>query len=202
MFDVSNITIRRDTDKLENMGLINKILGGVEIKDNKMDIDYDIRSKKNLPQKKTIAKKASKFLQNNSLIFLDSGTTIYEIIPYLKNRNIKVVTNSYMHINALLDNGIDFIILGGKVKKLTKAIIGVVAIKQMQSFNFDISFIGANGVDKEKGYTTPDIDEAEIKRIAIEKSKKAYILADESKYNKIYSIIFQKFDDSKVEWIK
>lgn len=191
---ISIATIRRDVLKLESQGKINRISGGIEYKNMNLDEDYNIRVNKNSEKKKIIAKKASRYLKPEQLIFLDAGTTVFEMIPYLKNLNVRVVTNGVEHINELLKYGISFMLLGGEVKPKTKAIIGVNTIKELKKYKFDISFIGANAIDEEFGYSTPDIEEALIKEEVINNSKKAFILADTSKLNNISRV---KFSDLK-----
>ncbi|WP_156413163.1 DeoR family transcriptional regulator, partial [Oceanivirga salmonicida] len=134
--NVSAITIRRDVIKMETLGLLNRISGGIENKSISQDIDYNLRSKKNLSAKKAVAKKASKYIKNNLIIFLDAGTTIFELIPYLKGKNITAITNCIEHINKLIKNEINFILLGGYVKPSTKATVGIETLNQLDKFNF------------------------------------------------------------------
>ncbi len=199
--DVSPITIRRDIIKMEALGLLNRISGGVENRNINQDINYNIRSKKNLNKKKAVAKKASKYIKSNSLIFLDAGTTTFELIPYLKNHDIMVVTNGVEHINELIKNDIKFILLGGYVKPSTKAIVGTVTTKQLEEFYFDLAFLGANGIDKEKGITTPDLEEAYVKMQAIKNSKNVYILADKTKIGKISNVKFSDLENINISII-
>lgn len=193
--NISEATIRRDVKKMETLGLINIISGGIEIRNNNNDIEYNLRIKKNLNQKKSIAKNASKYINRNETIFLDAGTTTFELIPYLKNMNITVITNAITHIEALIDNNINFILLGGKVKEITKAIIGTYAIKQLEHFNFDKCFLGSNGVDDKFGFSTPDIEEALIKEAVCNRSKQKFILADKSKIGLITNASFANLKD-------
>ncbi|WP_197034533.1 DeoR/GlpR family DNA-binding transcription regulator [Streptobacillus canis] len=192
--NISIATIRRDVLKLESQGRINRISGGIELRNDNLDVDYHIRSSKHSDKKRTIAKKAAKYLKPNNLIYLDAGTTVFEIIPYLKGLNVTVVTNGVEHINELIKNEISFMLLGGEVKPTTKAIIGVSAMKQLKNYSFDLAFIGANAVDEEFGYSTPDIEEAVIKEEAINHSRKAIVLADSTKLNNISRVKFADID--------
>ena len=96
------------------------------------------------------------------------------------NRQVTVVTNSIHHAVKLVDLGISTRIIGGKVKHSTDASIGSTALEQIRQLNFDCAFIGANGVDANY-FTTPDMEEAVIKRTVIANAQKAYVLADASK---------------------
>ncbi|ACZ00603.1 DeoR/GlpR family DNA-binding transcription regulator [Streptobacillus moniliformis] len=194
--NISIATIRRDVIKLETQGKLNRISGGIEYRNPNLDEDYHIRSVKYSEKKRVISKKASKYVKPNTLIYLDAGTTVFEIISYLKNMNVIVVTNGVEHINELIKNEISFILLGGEVKPKTKAIIGVTAMKQLEQYNFDLAFMGTNAVNEEFGFSTPDIEEAIIKEKAISKSQKAIVLADSTKLNNISRVKFADFKDA------
>lgn len=192
---LSSSTVRRDVNKMEKMQLLTKISGGIEVFKENKDVDYNLRQNKNVQKKKKIAKIASKFLNKDEMIFLDAGSSTYELIPYLKNMNITVVTNSTNHLEKLIENNVNTIIIGGKVKFKTRSIVGSQALLQLKNFNFDACFMGANGVCRENGFSTPDIEEATLKKTVIEKSKKKYILADSTKFNKVFNVTFARFED-------
>ena len=106
------------------------------------------------------------------------------MIPHLANRQVTVVTNSIHHAVKLVDLGVSTRIVGGKVKHSTDASIGSTAQEQIRQLNFDCAFIGANGVDANY-FTTPDMEEAVIKRTVIANAQKAYVLADASKLGQV-----------------
>ncbi|SFJ24798.1 DeoR family transcriptional regulator, fructose operon transcriptional repressor [Thermoflavimicrobium dichotomicum] len=106
------------------------------------------------------------------------------MIPYIKAKDIIVVTNGVMHLEALLNYDIPTYLTGGFVKKKTKALIGRNAIKSLEHYSFDKCFIGVNAIHPDHGYTTPDPEEAFVKQVAIQLSQQAYILADHTKFDK------------------
>ena len=103
-----------------------------------------------------------------------------------------------MHIEELTKNKIRTIVIGGEVKDTTKAIVGAEAIQSLEKYRFDKCFIGVNGIDEKKGFTTPELNEAIIKKKVLELSEMKYILADKSKFNKISNIQFAKIGDCKI----
>ncbi|MER2063973.1 MAG: DeoR family transcriptional regulator, partial [Alkalibacterium sp.] len=119
------------------------------------------------------------------VIYLDAGTTTYAMIPYLEGKRITVVTNGVPHAALLTDLNIETILLGGKIKQRTKAIIGSVAERQLNEVNFTKAFMGMNGVDITQGFTTPDTEESAVKRKAILQSSQSYVLADVSKLDEV-----------------
>lgn len=181
----SESTIRRDLTLLEQENFLKRIHGGAAILQGKLQESSMIeKSTKNLQAKKQIAKHAASLIEEGDCIYLDAGTTAYEMIEYLPEQ-IVVVTNGLMHVNSLLEKGIVTYLLGGLAKHKTMATIGRGALLSLENYRFDKCFMGVNGIHIEAGYTTPDQEEAMIKQKAIELSREVFVLADESKFAEI-----------------
>lgn len=185
VLDISESTLRRDLDHLEERGEIKRVHGGAILDKISQESDFTVNSSTNIKEKSIIAKKAADLIKDNSYIFLDAGTTTNKLIDLISNKNITVVTNGLMHIERLKANNIKSILLGGTIKEKTFVTYGEITLNEISSLYFDIAFIGANGIN-EKGYWTADINEALIKRTAIKNSRKSYILADSSKIGRNY----------------
>ncbi|MDP0494105.1 MAG: DeoR/GlpR family DNA-binding transcription regulator [Fusobacterium sp. JB021] len=178
---ISEATARRDLNFLEDKGKIKRIHGGAVLVETK---EEDIGFKKLVfnKEKDIIAKKSIKFIHEGDTIFLDAGTTTFALIKYLKDiPNIKIVTNGYSHINELTAINKEVYLLGGKLKKKTGALVGFSAMNSLKTYNFDVVFIGANGVNTE-GYSTPDEEEVLVKSEAIKRGKRIYFLCDHTKF--------------------
>ncbi len=181
----SESTIRRDLTLLEQGNFLKRIHGGAAILQGKLQESSMIeKSTKNLQAKKQIAKHAASLIEEGDCIYLDAGTTAYEMIEYLPEQ-IVVVTNGLMHVSSLLEKGIATYLLGGMAKHKTMATIGRGALLSLENYRFDKCFMGVNGIHIEAGYTTPDQEEAMIKQKAIELSREVFVLADESKFAEI-----------------
>jgi DeoR family fructose operon transcriptional repressor len=139
----------------------------------------------NVQQKNEIARLAAAQFSDGDCVYLDAGTTTLAVIPYITAADITVVTNGLSHVEALVSKRIRSYLLGGMMKIHTKAVIGSMALQNLDNFRFDKCFLGTNGVDPEMGYTTPDPEEAMIKRRAHQLSAKTYVLADASKIGEI-----------------
>lgn len=124
-------------------------------------------------------------MKNGDCIYIDAGTTTYEMIKFINAKEVMVVTNGLKHIDALVEKGLNAYILCGKVRAITKAIIGIDTLKNLERFRFDKAFMGINGIHDKYGFTTPNFEEAIIKETAINFSKQAYVLADESKFGEV-----------------
>lgn len=192
---VSEATIRRDLAYLEEKNLIYRTHGGAAKKSATRGVENSLDSKKseNKIDKQKVAKYVcDNYVKNGQTIYLDAGTTTYDMIEYLKNRNITVVTNSVYHLNKLIQNKIYTIMLGGVVKHSTYAVVGQITTEQLSKYSFDSCFVGCNGIDENFGLSTADENEAYVKNKAIKNSKNKYVLADLSKFNHRK---FQKFAD-------
>ena len=91
------------------------------------------------------------------------------------------------------------ILIGGELKASTEAVVGNQAMQMLMHYHFTKGFFGTNGVSRRAGCTTPDSNEALIKRTALEQCKKAYMLCDSSKFDSVSSVTFASFAD--VEYI-
>ncbi|MGD6804211.1 DeoR/GlpR transcriptional regulator [Rossellomorea vietnamensis] len=191
--NASESTIRRDLIQLEEQRKLKRVHGGASLLQGKRtEPSLTEKTFKNLQDKINIAKAAASFIQDGDSIFLDAGTTTQQMISFLEQKKLTVVTNGITLVDPLLEKGITTYLLGGMVKGSTRAIIGRSALDTLKTYRFDKCFIGTNGVDVDFGYTTPDPEEALIKQVAIELSQEGYVLADQSK---IGEVSFSKIAD-------
>lgn len=189
----SESTLRRDLDALEEKGMLVRVHGGAKrLYEIEREIPITEKTSKNIQEKKEIAEYASSLVQDGDTIFLDAGTTTLYMIPFLKQKKIRIVTNAVQHAHLLADQENEVVLIGGVLKNTTKAVIGAVGCAQLSQYNFNKAFLGINGVDLEYGFTTPDPEEAAIKQQAIKNSAKVFILTDNSKFN---TVTFVKVED-------
>ncbi|WP_054957874.1 DeoR/GlpR family DNA-binding transcription regulator [Paenibacillus dakarensis] len=186
LLNASESTVRRDLVDLEAKNLLKRVHGGASLMMQKsIELGMDEKTFKNIHEKNVTAKRAAERIQDGDCIYLDAGTTTLAMIPYIKAKEITVVTNGLSHVDALVSRNIRSYLLGGLMKIHTKAVVGSIAIQNMEQFRCDKSFIGTNGIDVKMGYTTPDPEEALLKRTAHNASGETYVLADSSKFGKI-----------------
>lgn len=195
LLNASESTIRRDLQELEDAGLLLRVHGGAKKKQElSKELNMMEKSFKNIQQKQAIARLAAAEILEEEIIYLDAGSTTFEMIPFLKGKKITVVTNAVQHAATLTEAAIPIILLGGRIKLSTKAILGATALQQLSQLHVNKAFMGTNGLHSEFGYTTPDPEEAAIKQAAFRCSEEVFVLADHSKFNKI---AFSKVADLK-----
>ncbi|MDY3360665.1 MAG: DeoR/GlpR family DNA-binding transcription regulator [Clostridium celatum] len=200
--DTSESTIRRDLNALHKAGLLKKVHGGAtslkDIKINTSDDKVEYRQNLNMDEKIKISEYAASLIEDNDLIYMDAGTTTELIIDFIKNTKAVFVTNGIVHAKKLIQKGCTTYILGGELKLITEAIVGVEAINSLRKYNFTKGFFGVNGVSIKNGFTTPDIREAMVKEEAINRTKDSFVLCDTSKFDEISSITFASIDKARI----
>ncbi|WP_288588832.1 DeoR/GlpR family DNA-binding transcription regulator [Streptococcus infantarius] len=198
LLDTSESTVRRDLDELESERKLHRVHGGAELPHSlQEEFTNQQKSIKNIQEKMQVARKAASLVSNDDVIFVDAGTTNELLLGYLNQDNLTVVTNSIHHAAKLVDKNIQTIIIGGHVKKTTDASIGAVAYEQIKQLNFDKAFLGINGIDEEF-LTTPDMEEAVIKKNVIENARKSYIVTDSSKIGRVSFAKVDKIENATI----
>lgn len=181
VLDTSESTVRRDLDELASEKKLHRVHGGAEKSHPLQEEETNLqKSIKNVQAKKAIVKRAAELIDNGDVIFVDAGTTTALLLDQLHAEGLTVVTNSIHHAAKLVEKNINTIIIGGYVKNSTDASIGQLAIMQLSQLNFDKAFVGMNGIDHHF-LTTPDTEEAVIKKTVIDNAQVTYALADASK---------------------
>ncbi len=196
--DSSESTIRSDLVELDKLKRIVRLRGGAQALDTtspSFEMDMKAKAKIESAAKIEIGIFASTFVRPRSLIYIDAGTTTFSFAKNLTTRDITVVTNSNEIGEYLTQQGIEVIVTGGKIKLTTDAYTGAFAVDSISRFSFDQGFFGTNGIDLKQGFTTPDYEEALVKKTAIEHCKEAYVLSDHTKFNTISAVSFSQLDD-------
>lgn len=182
---VSESTIRRDLKTLAAEGQISLLHGGgAKLKVDSYEAPVVTKKIKNITEKEKIAKYAAELVQDGDSIYLDSGSTPLEMVKYLKNKNIMIVTSNALIFSELQGSDLKCYIVGGEVNVDTASILGTTANMALMKSFFDKAFLGASAYSDKAGISTPDIREAEKKQIVKENSEETYVLVDSSKEGK------------------
>lgn len=191
-FGVAVETIRRDLDLLQRQGIMRRVHGGGILIDRiQSELSVEVRRSQNHQIKQRIAEVASNYLPKSGTIIVDAGTTTELLAPYLRNNsNLTVVTNSLNLSLAIGETETNVVLLGGRIRPVTLSAVGTHALNMVSSLHASVCFIGTNGIDSQVGFTTPDIDEAEVKRVMIQNSQESIVMADHTKFSQIYTSSF------------
>ncbi len=197
--ETSESTIRRDLTSLHELNKLVKVHGGATAIDadfTSYEEDVATKSTRNVEEKEAIAKYAASLINKDDFVYIDAGTTTEKMIDYIENTGAVFVTNGIAHAKKLIQKGCKAYVIGGELKLSTEAIVGAEGVNNMKKYNFTKSFIGANGIGVDQGFTTPDLEEAVIKQEAVKKSHVAYVLADHTKFGKVTSVTFSRLDQA------
>ena len=200
--DVSIATVRRDLRVLEEESKIDILQGGAaRIKKNISERSLSEKVDLNKEEKEIIGDYSSTLVKNGDFIFIGPGTTEHWIIKSLVGKDVTVVTNGSYHIDELRRYSINTIVLGGEVNNKIAVIYGPTTIKQINDMSFDIAFIGASGFTLNQGPSTSDLNVSEVNKIAIQNSRKVYIILDSTKLGKTSRFIFSNNSDNEYKVI-
>lgn len=190
--NVSESTVRRDLQDMEQKGMLTRTHGGAVIKSGtSFEPSFEEKETERRAEKVEIGNIAASMIEDGDTIILDSGTTSLEVARHITSKNIIVITNSIdIAYELSLKDNIEVVATGGSIRQNTRAMVGHITERALSNFRVDKAFIGANGISVENGITTPNFTEAQTKRAMINVANKVIICADSSKFNKVcFSVI-------------
>ena len=203
MLSVTEVTIRKDLEKLESEGFIIKTHGGAILNGdhtNNISSAVDIHPAAQYDENKsTIGTIAAHLIKEGEYIFVGPGTTCYYVALALKDKkNINIVTNNISVVNALANNSsINVIVTGGNLQGNSMTLTGEVAINMLEGIFIDKAIISVTGVHIDNGYTISNMDDINIYRTIINISKELIIVADGTKFDKTSFIKLGNLDIAK-----
>jgi DeoR/GlpR family transcriptional regulator of sugar metabolism len=135
-------------------------------------------------EKHAIALAAAGLVEPGATIGISAGTTTFEFARAIRNvPHLTVVTNSVPVAQLLHESGggSHVVVLTGGVRTPSDALVGPVAVSALQGLHVDRLFLGAHGIDRNAGLTTPNLVEAETNRALVRASRSVCVLADHTK---------------------
>ena len=186
LFEVTDETIRRDLEKLEQQNLVKRCYGGAVLNDHtSQDISFLKRVDINDVNKKYIAKKAESLINDGDTLMVDSSTTCLALLRLLKDKkNLTIITNSIILVNEFVNAGFDMISTGGNLRAYAYALTGKAACDTLSHYYVDAAIISCKALDQEKGLMESNEPESIIKQQKIKQAQKCILLADSSKFGK------------------
>lgn len=199
-FQVTNETIRRDLKVLERMRLIRRLHGGAIPISSLPAIEsgLDERDHSRAKEKERIALKATAFLpEAGGTLAVDAGSTTAKLVEFIAPDTHLAIFTHGVPIAARLATvpGLDLHLLPGKVRTTTQAAVGAVTVQAISKLKLDVVFLGTNGVSVENGLSTPDPEEAAVKRALVKCARKVIVLADSSKLGLTATVGFAELDE-------
>lgn len=181
---VSTETIRRDLDIMEHKGLIERDHGIARIKADRSRGLMSVREGLNAQAKEHIAEAAAGYLQGSEVVFCDGGTTGLALAKFMaRERGMTIVTNGLSQAQELVQSANDVIILGGKLDKRDEGALGGPACEMVDRVNFDVVFLGTDGLLKATGPTSYFVEDLDLKMHLMARAGRVVLMADASKFD-------------------
>ncbi len=190
MFDVSEETIRRDLEKLDEDGFVTKGYGGAVLNEaGTVDLPFNIRYKTNPSGKAAIALLTEELIDKRDQIFLDASSTTVFISRRLKQREndrLSVITNSIENAVALAGaGGIEVVLIGGGLRAESMSLMGGRAIEAIGSYHVKKAFLSCGGIDIEHGITDGNDEVVSIKQAVMNAADQVYLAVDSEKFGRV-----------------
>lgn len=184
--NVTRVTVRRDLAYLQKNGLLKKTYGGAvlaEIPEINMSVRF--RQTRNLSAKRIIGKLASQFIQDGDNIYLEAGSTCYEIIPYLTNfKDLTVIVNS-LHLMSRLHEMIQHrvIVIGGQYRHDRMDMVGPAAENSIANLSGFKAFTSADDISTTAGISGADVTTVTFTKLVLQKAGRVIFVGDHSKFD-------------------
>lgn len=195
----STSSIRRALIQLENKNLIVRMHGGVSlVQDSNVEFAYTYREETNITKKREIVQIAQEFIGTGMCLFLDSSSTVQQLIPFLiKIPNLVIITNSLKTASLLSESNnesLKVFIVGGEIKMNTNSVIPSNQDPIFDSFRYDLAFFSCRGIDEE-GIYEANFSQANLKKEMMHRAKQKILLVDDSKFGSTHFFKIGNYSD-------
>ncbi|NMD24741.1 MAG: DeoR/GlpR transcriptional regulator, partial [Actinobacteria bacterium] len=188
LLGVSDMTIRRDLEMLDETGLVTKVRGGATLHAERSSDEpgFEAKSLRNMAEKHAIAMAAAAMITPGSAIGITAGTTTWQLAYHLVDiPHLTVVTNSVRVSDVLYraPRTDRTVVLTGGDRTPSDALVGPVALATLRTLHLDVVCMGVHGMAADAGFTTPNLQEAETNRAFVDSTQHLMVLADHTKWN-------------------
>ncbi|MDR1745027.1 MAG: DeoR/GlpR family DNA-binding transcription regulator [Planctomycetota bacterium] len=184
---VTQETIRRDLEKLEAKGLLQRSHGGaVLLAPGNEDLSFARRTADNYDLKQMIAVKAAGLVSDGSSIMADSSSTVLALFELLSTRReLTVITNSVKILNDFAGANLNLVSCGGELRAHSLSLVGSAACRTLSTYNVDLAIFSCKGLDRDRGVTESNEPEAFVKQVMAKQAKRVVLLADHTKFDHV-----------------
>ncbi len=199
-FNVSTMTIRRDLARLEKQGIVTTNYGGATFNEGvSTEPSFHVKEGYSQQSKVKIAYEASLLVNDGDSVFIDCGTTTREMIPFITNKKITIISNSWRIIPEIHDfSKIKVIMTPGEYDPVSEGTLSATTIDFLKNYSIDKAFISTQGVDMDFGVSVPTDIDAKVKKAIMNCAKYKILLADHTKWQETYLARHGKLEDFDV----
>ncbi len=185
-FEVTTQTIRRDVNRLCELGILRRTHGGVEPPAPASNIHYSTRQILNLPEKQQIANLVASKIENNTSLAFSIGTTPEIVMQALTaNEKLAIFTNNLnVAFSASINPSFQVTIAGGRLRHGDRDVLGSAAQAFFSNYKVDVGIFGVAGVDEDGTLLDFHEDEVAARQSILANCRKSYLVLDHSKFGR------------------
>jgi DeoR/GlpR family transcriptional regulator of sugar metabolism len=183
LLGVSEVTVRRDLEELEQRGSLERTHGGA-ISTQRMGPEpaYVEAIARNAAEKEAIGEAAARFVEPGDTVFLNGGTTTLQVFRHLDGPGVRVVTNHVGMALEAADRGLELLLIGGDYRPPSNSCVGGFAADTLRRVYATKAFIGVEGIARRSGLTSAAAEEADVARLMVEQTRgEVTVVADHTK---------------------
>jgi DeoR/GlpR family transcriptional regulator of sugar metabolism len=202
MLFIGQATIRRDLDLLQKQNLIKRTYGGAVLLEGlNIEIPLYVRESEQAVEKETIGEKAAELVHDGDTLILDSSSTTYSMIHFLKSKeNLTVITNGVKTTIALGEIlHAKVYCISGRLRENSLSLVGEQSKKFISNYQVETLFFSCRGIVRDIGAMDSSDDEAELRKEMIKISKRVVLLCDSSKFDK--TAFYKVCELDKIDYI-
>jgi DeoR family transcriptional regulator, fructose operon transcriptional repressor len=198
ILDTSAATVRRDLEWLEHAGIVERTHGGAILNQRlTLEPEYMQRAQKHPEEKRMIGEFAASLLEDNDVVFINSGTTTTQVIRHIRaNAGIAVFSNNVYAALEMGETGFKYHLIGGEFQPNSISVASRFAIENIRQVYANKAILGVDGVSLLYGCTVPSNAEAEVVKRMIERTQgEIIIVADSSKWGVVSNFQVATIDE-------
>lgn len=198
MLSVSEATIRRDLEWLEQEGFVERTHGGAVLSQRvNLEPSYLNRALRYPEEKRLIGLAAAADIKDGDIVFINSGTTTTQVIRNIRsNADVTIITNNLSAAIEVGEVGYELILVGGVFQPKSNSVTGRFAIENINQVYTNKAILGTDGISLKYGLTVPSNSEAEVLRLMIERTRgPVIIVGDHSKWGVVSNFEIAKIDE-------
>jgi DeoR family fructose operon transcriptional repressor len=181
---ISEITVRRDLNQMAADGMLYRTHGGATRVDPLMGAKaFENKAAINAEAKDAICRLAAAEIQDGDIIFMDCGSTVFRLCQFIRNKKIRVITNSLPVAFELYNSQVNINLIGGEVDHDRQAVHGSMAEEHIARYRANKAFLGIDGISVNGLFAQSETEASNTLAMA-KQSKQVYMLADAGKIGK------------------
>lgn len=189
LLGVSDVTIRKDLQQLEDQGYLTRVRGGAVFSGRgQLELRFAARQQIALDAKRRLAARAAQFVRPGATVFLDGSTTVFQLTRLLRHvQGLTVITNGlYAALELSFAPEITTIVVGGILRKQSSSLVDLLTPELLRRLHVDVAFLSCRGFTVEHGLMESDLREAQLKRAMGQAAQQVIALVDTSKLGHTY----------------